>query len=263
MTEGFSAVPNWVIRETDLDAYELLVLIALLNRADRYGRCHPGIRLVAKDARCSERKVRQVLVSLEERRFVTRMPQFRGDGSRTANEYVVQCFTPSTSDTTPLRGVHHPPVHGAEQEVDTREVDTREGSLEVTTVPSREGVDEIIDDLFKDAWAVWPNKKSKQPARKAFGKALELPAWSGWPGRPRAELVDTITAFGLAYATWPESEQRFVPMLSTWLNQQRWTDPLPEARGQSPAQQRAQDRTQANLAVVDAFSEDALKAVGR
>lgn len=233
MTEGFSVVPNWVIRDTDLDAYELLVLVALLNRADHAGRCWPGIKLIAKEARCSERKVGQALDSLEKRGLVNRIPQYKDDGSRTANQYVVQPFTPRTADTTPLHAVHHPPAHGAYKE-DTREEDTREVTPIVPKPSADQGLEDMLDGLFSRAWSGWPNKKSKQPARKSFGKALRSPSWLG---RPRTDLVEVILRFGGAYSSWPEPERRFVPMLSTWLNQERWTDPLPESRGQGKFQQ--------------------------
>lgn len=90
---------------------------------------------------------------------------------------------------------------------------------------------------FEKAWASWPNKSGKAAAKKAWAKAVanhvkavrarevsgvpvDFEKWS-----PFALLADTVYRFGGAYAR--TTAPRFIPHLSSWLNQERWTDPMP------------------------------------
>lgn len=62
--EGFAAVPNWLIRESALTIYELAVYAALASHSGR-GGIRPSIPTLAREARCSERKVQDSLKVLE------------------------------------------------------------------------------------------------------------------------------------------------------------------------------------------------------
>mgnify|MGYP002277408912 CR=1 FL=1 len=103
MAEGFSIIPNWVIRESDLDAHELLTYLALLNRADKAGRTWPAISTIARESRTSESTVRRTLKKLIERGFVEveRRKNAAGDQS---NLYTIRVFH------TPLSARQGPPV---------------------------------------------------------------------------------------------------------------------------------------------------------
>jgi hypothetical protein len=78
-----------------------------------------------------------------------------------------------------------------------------------------------LDDLFDEAWAEWPKKDDKKDARAKFVSAA-----SKFRGR-ECELVEAITAHGRAHSV--HTERKFTARLSTWLSQERWENPLPEA----------------------------------
>ena len=66
MTDGgFSIIPHWVVRDSDLDAHELLVYLAILNRANKYGIAWPSIATIVKESRTSESTVRRTIKRLE------------------------------------------------------------------------------------------------------------------------------------------------------------------------------------------------------
>ena len=76
----------------------------------------------------------------------------------------------------------------------------------------------MVDDLFPKFWKLYPNKKSKKDARKAWEKL-----------KPSAELRLTLmTALGSHRLSrdWTKDDGQYVPMASTWLNGERWTDEL-------------------------------------
>ncbi|MFK4760330.1 helix-turn-helix domain-containing protein [Microbacterium sp. ZW T5_45] len=64
--EGFAAVPNWMIRDESIDGYEIAVYTALASHTGP-GGIRPSQATLAREARCSERKVRDTLQKLIDR----------------------------------------------------------------------------------------------------------------------------------------------------------------------------------------------------
>ncbi len=85
-------------------------------------------------------------------------------------------------------------------------------SLRVETVAPTAGV----TDSFNAFWKICPRKKGKGAAHKAFMKALKIAD------------AETITAAMTAWAASPDvvgKDPQYVCHPSTWLNQERFTDP--------------------------------------
>ena len=74
-------------------------------------------------------------------------------------------------------------------------------------------------DLFNTIWKRYPRKENKQAAYKAFEKL-----------KPDMELIDTIKKAIEKSRRWKRwNDPQFIPHFSTWLNQRRWEDELPES----------------------------------
>jgi hypothetical protein len=74
----------------------------------------------------------------------------------------------------------------------------------------------LADTLFDAFWSVYPKKKARDAAKRAWNKR-----------RPDQALLDTIIAAVRAQACsddWIREGGRFIPYPATWLNQARWTD---------------------------------------
>ncbi|WP_256595294.1 MULTISPECIES: hypothetical protein [Pseudomonas] len=75
-----------------------------------------------------------------------------------------------------------------------------------------------LAESFEMFWKLYPNKKSKKDARKAWEKL-----------KPSIELrLTLLTALGSHRLSrdWSKDDGQYVPMASTWLNGERWTDEL-------------------------------------
>lgn len=69
---------------------------------------------------------------------------------------------------------------------------------------------------FENFWQLYPNKKGKGAALKSWRKI-----------KPNKEFADKIINAVKIQKTWPEwtkDNGQFIPMPSTWLNQERWDD---------------------------------------
>lgn len=81
---------------------------------------------------------------------------------------------------------------------------------------------------FDDFWNTYPRREGKRAALKVFPKAVN-----------RAGSVDVVLEGARRYAEnvgQRKVEQEFIAHPTTWLNQDRWEDELPEPRPEEPAE---------------------------
>lgn len=75
---------------------------------------------------------------------------------------------------------------------------------------------------FDDFWAVYPKKKAKEAAKKAWAKIM-----------PDEELRSVILKAVQAQTNnpdWKKAGGQYIPYPATWLNNRRWEDDEPEER---------------------------------
>jgi hypothetical protein len=88
---------------------------------------------------------------------------------------------------------------------------------------------DVVDVAFDRVWELWPS--NRRVTRKKSGASFRT-AVKAHGGLSRLdELVRVIGEHCAVWAGWPEADKQFVPSMTTWLNQERWTMPLPQPRG--------------------------------
>lgn len=206
---GYSVVPNWVVRDSDLTKYELLVFIALLNRANSRGEAWPSLATLEREARASRDSVLRALRTLEERGLVDVVKRYRDDGSQTSNLYVVRPHLVGSLTATGGVAGSDGGSRWERPEVHTREVHTEEDLL-FTDESANE------PDRFDEFWSIYPRRQGKGDARKAWAKAL------------KSTPADVIIAGASRYAQDPHREATYTKLAGTWLRAECWEDePLP------------------------------------
>lgn len=81
-------------------------------------------------------------------------------------------------------------------------------------------------DVFKDFWQMYPKKKAKADAQKAW-KKIKL----------TASLINTIFASLEKFkqsGEWKRNNGQYIPYPASWLNGQRWEDEIIEERSNEP-----------------------------
>lgn len=101
---------NWAWSRTLLPTAKL-VLMSLADAADDYGVCWPSASTLARKCGISTRTVRRILHELVQCGLIRAEPQFRKDGSRTANRYVM-ALRRGDKMTPGLAMGDHTPGHG-------------------------------------------------------------------------------------------------------------------------------------------------------
>lgn len=149
--EGFAAVPNWMVRDESFDGYEIAVYTALASHTGP-GGVRPSQATLAREARCSERKVRDTLQRLVDRgviEVVRRRRRGAGAGRRGALTDGYKLLPHGSSDEF----ADDEPARDAGSSADQPAPDDRPTGTRVQTLLSieEEPVEEETSDVASDA----------------------------------------------------------------------------------------------------------------
>ena len=86
-------------------------------------------------------------------------------------------------------------------------------------------------EAFNRFWSVYPKKVGKKDARRAFHKAMNEKGGGQGSARPTADAMIEAVERQKRSEQWTKEGGRYIPNPATWLNQGRWEDELPAARG--------------------------------
>lgn len=221
-SRGYAAIPTWMIAESDLSGPALLVFAALASRAG-FESIHPGQELLAREARCSVRRVRDAIRELEEADVIERVERRTRGGSRASDGYVLK------SGKRPSRVADSQPAGRAASGNQPAENDTPTGRfrqnaegiplIEITTREiSTNARERSVEELFEEWWKTYPRKVGKGTARTSYVSASRK-LGAGFREillEGVARYVETLKLAG--------TEARFIAHPSTWLNGERWAD---------------------------------------
>lgn len=82
--------------------------------------------------------------------------------------------------------------------------------------------DDLYTEEFEEFWRPYPNKKAKKEAAKKFKAVRKKNSSREFLDR----LIEDVSLRSKSH-DWTKDRGQFVPMASTYLNQERWTDPEP------------------------------------
>ena len=210
-TEGFAAIPNWMIRDERFDIYDIAVYMALASHTGP-GGVRPSQATLAAEARCSERQVRIVIQRLADHGVleVTRRRRTGAGMSRNnslTNGYVLHPHGRLAPDEEPAPGAGW----SDRPAPDDRPTGTAQ---QVTPLIEEEPVKKMG---FAEFYMAYPRKVGKEAARRAFDKAA------------KSVDPDAIVEGARRYAADPNlPDRQFIPYPASWLNAGRWDDE-PEA----------------------------------
>ena len=216
VVEGFAAVPTWMIRDTENVSKNAIMVYAVLATRAGLRANVPGQALLAQEARCSERTVRDALTELVELGVVERLKRGSKTGGRATDAYRLM-DRPLAADEFPATtaGNSELPANPAgvtgknEQIAPLIEVDRTEVDICASAHPQSA-------HSFEEWWQIYPLKKDKGRARTAWKSALK---------KTTPEVLFTAAA---AYRDDPNRAQAFTKYPASWLNAEAWENgPLP------------------------------------
>lgn len=157
---GFSMLPNWVMDDDRLGAYDLLVYMALIRHADNTGICWPSLERIAKIARCSQPTVSKSINVLEQLGYIRRV---KSDGR--ANRYHVSLWKPTpkpgydpSSTPKPAFDPPKPAFDLPQNEVLTNNIQKNKTQEQSPREEEKITVDCHSWDTLKALMDLWPKK---------------------------------------------------------------------------------------------------------
>lgn len=203
----FAIVPEWILSEPG----DVVKLYAILDRhANKHRKVWPGQAELAERLGCSERQVRRYLTSLRE---------------LGALEVVKRRYNGTTIYVLHKDPVGHRSPERPDQGVLSVDSDrTGESALTGHGCPPNEShltrakepkiCDDPVTAAFDEFWSLYPLKRSKGQARKAWPSAVK-----------RAGGTAKIMEGAARFAADPHRDPKYTAHPATWLNGERWDDP--------------------------------------
>ncbi|MGE7139165.1 helix-turn-helix domain-containing protein [Luteibacter sp. NPDC031894] len=236
-----------------MPATRKMVLLAMCDWANDEGTsCHPSMRALATRASISERQAKRVVHGLIEEGWVDVIGNEFGGAPGQTRQYRINVKAIETGDAS---------VTGDKKSRVTNEAGRRVTSVTGRVTSATETGDTHVTqstiypplkastkkaststdapaDGFDEFWAAYPRKDGRKDAVKAWNKL-----------KPNAELLTKILsalALQAKSARWTEQDGKYIPHGSTYLNGERWLDPVHppnQAHVKPPIAQRFADKT--------------------
>jgi len=222
MDGNFTMIPNALIRDQELPANAKLLLIYLISHKVGYQILDSQM---IRESGLGREALRTARAKLEELGFIDLERIKRSDNSLGAYRYEIKdargWFSPDgfPSDGFPPDGYSPDGNRPHNRKLIPKKTTSKKTRIENTN-----------DSFFDDFWNIYPRKQGKGKAREAF--------------------VSAVKEFGLEpimngvhrFANDPNlPDPKFVPLPTTWLNQERWDDgPLPLNRSLTNSERNIQ-----------------------
>lgn len=169
--------------------------------------------LLAAETGLTEKQARVAIEQLVERGFVERAQHGgRVYSYRPVTYLPNRADTPSAQEGRSIRpdGQMHLPSGAITPLIDIRD-------QEDTPVVPR---GDAIDEAFQIAWDLWPTPRRGTTKKSGSSFRTALTAVGGI--RHIDIILGGIRRDVAVWRTWPRADVQFIPLLSTWLNQERW-----------------------------------------
>jgi len=199
----FSMIPEWIIDSGVSDKAIRLYCVLARYADNETHRAFPSRETLAKRMGCHAKSVDRAASELLKIGAVTKKQRH--------NSSLVYTLMMSRGVDTDVQGVVTPVSRGVDTDV----------HLTITTELEPSNIEPLndINAQFNEFWAVYPRKKGKGQARKAFEKALE-----------KTDLQTILDGVHAYIANDVMDDPQFIAHPSTWLNGERWEDEYAETR---------------------------------
>ncbi|MDQ7877344.1 helix-turn-helix domain-containing protein [Microbacterium sp. QXD-8] len=222
MSEGFAAIPNWMIRDENVSLYALTVYGALASHSGP-GGIHPSQGTIAREARCSDRQVRRALVELEELGVVSRVRRKNKQG-RAPSGYVLH---PNGNLSVDEEAEEVPDSQSGTSVVPDSQSAGSGLSAQITPLieeqPENKNPSISPQVRFEEFWSVYPRRVAKKKALEVFVRVVRTTD-------PQL-VLDGARRYAAETAG---TDVKYIAHPTSWLNQERWTDE-PAASQQRPS----------------------------
>ena len=201
---------NWAFQQKGLNPATKILLLQLADRHNPDLGCFPSLKRLCIDCEMTKPTVIKHLNILRDRNLITINAAYNTKGGQTSNRYILHFENSSKENLPPpVKKIIHPPV---------KKIDTNLVSINHVNNKYHRYIGSDVS--FEDIWKKYPVKKAKGSAKTSWSKAIKK--------IQQKELIDKLIDYIESVRT---KDKKFIPHLSTWLNQERWDDELDNPDG--------------------------------
>jgi hypothetical protein len=201
----FSITPEWVLYETISDKAVRLYCVLARFADNNTHQAFPSRETLAAKMHCSVKSIDRAAQELIEIGAVSKKQRH--------NSSLIYTLKVSRGVVTSDQGGWSHMTRGV----------VTHDHLTITTELEPIELEPLNIDGFQEFWSVYPLKREKPKAQRAFAKAAK-----------RAQSIDSIISGAVAYRDDPNRQDAYTKYPATWLNNDCWDDgPLPSKRKES------------------------------
>lgn len=200
------------MRQTGIKPAAKIVLYWLADHHNgETERCFPSLKTLERECEMNRSAIVRHLKSLEADGLISRDKRTRDNGSQTSTSYKLH-LVPVAKRNTPCCKTQQPPVAKRDPH------NLGNNNL------GKEPINNMLNEpSFDDFWSVVPRKAGKGGARKAWDRAIKKTS-------PQS-IIDAMRSYA-EHVKSNRTEDCWIKHPSGWLNDERWSDVLPQASGQ-------------------------------
>jgi len=217
---GFVGIDRRWLADPDLSDSALRLMLWLDSHTHEYLRCLNFTR-TAEEMGWSRNRVKRTIDDLTELGLVS-VEHERRTGGGTVARITLHHEVWSDGSRRTSATVHDGPAAVVHGDAPTTSNPTDEESNSGTPKPPASTDVQVVEKwevFFNQFWEFYPRKIAKPAARRAMKKA--------WANSPPENIAEGTRRW-VAFWQHTETEQQFIPHPSTFLNQERYNDPLPD-----------------------------------
>ncbi|NWL48388.1 helix-turn-helix domain-containing protein [Pseudomonas hunanensis] len=194
-----------------------LVLIKLADNASDQGECWPSYQHIADQCEISKRSVMLHVSNLEAQGLLKKEIRKGGPKGNSSNLYYLT-LTGAAYSLGVVQEIHQ---GGADAALGGSAGDSPRTSHLSEPVNEPKPMCTSVADGFDQFWKLYPKKKSRKDALKAWNKLS--------PGAELQAVMIAALANHCASRDWAKEGGQYIPNAATWLNGERWHDVLQPA----------------------------------
>ena len=222
----YAIIPADVRYDKDLRPNEKLLYGEITALSDKHGYCWATNRYFAELYEVTPKCVSKWINHLIEKGYLFSKIIYEEDG-KTVSQRII-CVRPITlQEEPPIRQKEDTPIHQKEDTPIHQKEDTL--SIKSSNIIIQDNNNTRVNDKeinkesqlkndFEELWKLYPRKRGKEAAYKAYKKAIKEGATNEEIRQGIMNLIEDIRK--------NRTEERFIPYGSTFFNGKGWTDEL-------------------------------------
>jgi hypothetical protein len=192
--DHFTQIPNNWVRDSNLSLKAIGLLTQLMSHRPGWNM---SISSLARFNKTGVRTIKSAVQELELFGYLVRSEKQEHNADGTFADYVWTTADPLQNGVT---------AKSVDAKVHTKNTITKEQQ----SIKNKQ--ENISFDSFDEFWNHYPKKLSKAQALKAWKSAIKR--------KPDTEIIEAVKAYSLGKLP----DVQFIPLASTWLNNDRWDD---------------------------------------